>query len=75
MNESYVTLSIKNSVGYIEFFHPNRNSMPSDILIKLKETIEEAGNNKSINVIVMQSGGDRTFKYFSNTASKPINIR
>ncbi|CAH8285330.1 methylglutaconyl-CoA hydratase [Mariniflexile fucanivorans] len=61
MNESYVTLSIKNSVGYIEFFHPNRNSMPSDILIKLKETIEEAGNNKSINVIVMQSGGDRTF--------------
>lgn len=61
MTEPYVTLNIKNNVGYIEFFHPNRNSMPSDILIKLKETIEAAGNHKSINVIVLQSGGDRTF--------------
>lgn len=61
MTEPYVNLNIKNNVGYIEFFHPNRNSMPSDILIKLKETIEAAGNHKSINVIVLQSGGDRTF--------------
>jgi methylglutaconyl-CoA hydratase len=61
MTEPYVTLNIKNNVGYIEFFHPNRNSMPSDILIKLKEIIEEAGNNEIINVIVLQSGGDRTF--------------
>jgi methylglutaconyl-CoA hydratase len=61
MNESYVTLKIKNKVGYIEFFHPNRNSMPSDVLIKLKETLVEAGNNELINVIVLQSGGDRTF--------------
>jgi len=61
MIEPYVTLQIKNNVGYIEFFHPNRNSMPSDILIKLKETIEDAGNNDAINIIVLQSGGDRTF--------------
>lgn len=61
MTEQYVTLNIKNNVGFIEFFHPNRNSMPSDVLIKLKNTIEEAGNNESINVIVLQSGGDRTF--------------
>lgn len=61
MTEPYVTLSIKNNIGYIEFFHPNRNSMPSDILIKLKKTIEEAATNETINVIVLQSGGDRTF--------------
>ncbi|MEN3325095.1 enoyl-CoA hydratase/isomerase family protein [Mariniflexile soesokkakense] len=61
MTEPYVTLNIKNSVGYIEFFHPNRNSMPSVILTKLKATIEEAGSNTAINVIVLQSGGDRTF--------------
>ena len=61
MTEPYVTLRIKNNVGYIEFFHPNRNSMASDILIKLKATIEEAGSNNAINVIVLQSGGDRTF--------------
>lgn len=61
MNTPYVTLDIKNNVGYIEFFHPNRNSMPSDILFKLKETIEAAGTNDAINVIVLKSGGDRTF--------------
>lgn len=61
MIEPYVTLNIKNRVGYIEFYHPNRNSMPSDILLKLKETIEEAGGNDSVNVIVLKSGGDRTF--------------
>ena len=61
MIESYVTLSIKNNVGYLEFFHPNKNSIPSDILTKLKETIEYAGSNDAIHVIVLQSGGDRTF--------------
>ncbi|WP_372753571.1 enoyl-CoA hydratase/isomerase family protein [Mariniflexile sp.] len=61
MNEAYVTLNIKNGVGYIEFFHPNRNSMPSDILLKLKEAIEEAGLDDAVNVIVLKSGGDRTF--------------
>ncbi|WP_308993820.1 enoyl-CoA hydratase/isomerase family protein [Mariniflexile litorale] len=61
MTEPYVILNIKNSVGYIEFFHPNRNSMPSDILTKLKDTIEEAASHDAINIIVLQSGGDRTF--------------
>lgn len=59
--ESYVKLLIENTVGYIEFFHPNRNSMPSDILSKLETTIVEAGKNDAINVIVLKSGGDRTF--------------
>ena len=59
--ESYVTLSIENNVGYVEFFHPNRNSMPSDVLAKLEQTIVEAGANTTIKVIVLKSGGDRTF--------------
>lgn len=57
----YVTLQIKNEVGYIEFFHPNRNAMPSDILSQLEKTITEAGHNDDVNVIVLKSGGDRTF--------------
>ena len=61
MIEPYVTINIKNSVGYIEFYHPNKNSMPSDILNKLKEAIDDAGKNEAINVIVLKSGGDRTF--------------
>ncbi|MDO5968417.1 enoyl-CoA hydratase/isomerase family protein [Flavivirga aquimarina] len=61
MLESYVKLTINNEIGYIEFFHPNRNSMPSDVLLELTQTIQEAGNNNAVKVIVLKSGGNRTF--------------
>ncbi len=59
--EAYVSLTVNNNVGYVEFFHPNRNSMPSDILSKLEQIIKEAGQNENVKVIVLKSGGDRTF--------------
>ena len=59
--EPYVTLSIENEVGYVEFFHPNRNAMPSPVLSDLARTIEDAGGNDNVKVIVLKSGGDRTF--------------
>lgn len=59
--EPYVTLSVENEVGYIEFFHPNKNAMPSNILALLAKTIEDTGNNNDVKVIVLKSGGDRTF--------------
>ncbi len=59
--EPYVTLSIEHNVGYIEFFHPSRNAMPSNVLSKLEETIKDAGTHNDVKVIVLKSGGDRTF--------------
>lgn len=59
--EAYVKLNIENQVGYIEFFHPEHNSLPGDLLSKLVETIDNAGNNDDIKVIVLKSGGERTF--------------
>ena len=59
--EPYVTLTIENSIGYIEFFHPDHNAMPGDNLKKLEETIVIAGNDDNIKVIVLKSGGNRTF--------------
>ena len=35
--------------------------MPGDVLAKLANTITEAGQNDAIKVIVLKSGGDRTF--------------
>jgi methylglutaconyl-CoA hydratase len=35
--------------------------MPSDILALLEQTIIDAGKNEAIKVIVLKSGGDRTF--------------
>lgn len=61
MSEAYVKQEIKNSIATIEFFHPEHNSLPSDILAKLASTITEVGNNNEVKVIILKSGGDRTF--------------
>ena len=59
--DAYVKQTIENQVGYIEFFHPEHNSLPSDLLSKLVQTIDDIGKNDDIKVIVLKSGGDRTF--------------
>ena len=61
MSTPYVKLDIQNEVGYIEFFHPAHNSLPGDILAKLAQTITDAGTNDAIKVVVLKSGGERTF--------------
>ena len=61
MQEPYVKLNIENGVGYVEFFHPEHNSLPGNVLADLAQTITEAGENEAIKVIVLKSGGDRTF--------------
>ncbi|MCF6294841.1 MAG: enoyl-CoA hydratase/isomerase family protein [Flavobacteriaceae bacterium] len=61
MKQPYIKLDIKNQVGTIEFFHPAHNSLPANLLAKLVQTITDAGNNNDIKVIVLKSGGDRTF--------------
>ena len=59
--EPYVKTKNKNGVGCIEFFHPAHNSLPSNLLSELARQITAAGEDDSIKVIVLQSGGDRTF--------------
>ena len=61
MSKPYVKQTIVNNISYIEFYHPSHNSLPGDILQKLENLIKNAGDNKDIKVIVLQSGGDRTF--------------
>ena len=57
----YVKLDVENGIGTIEFFHPQSNSLPGDILQKLVDTITEAGNNDDVLVVILKSGGDRVF--------------
>jgi len=59
--EPYVKQTNKNSVGYIEFFHPAHNSLPGNLLSELARSITNAGEDDSIKVIVLKSGGERTF--------------
>lgn len=61
MTKAYVTEHVERRISTIEFFHPAHNSLPEDILAKLVKTITEAGQNKEVRVIILKSGGDRTF--------------
>lgn len=61
MTEPYVKQATENAIATIEFFHPAHNSLPGDLLAKLAKTITEAGNNDEVKVIILKSGGDRTF--------------
>lgn len=59
--EPYVKYNTKNDIGFIEFFHPAHNSLPGHLLAELARTITIAGEDENVKVIVLQSGGDRTF--------------
>jgi methylglutaconyl-CoA hydratase len=61
MTEAYVSLHVEDAVATVEFFHPDQNSLPGEILSKLAQTISEAGNRTDVAVIILRSGGDRTF--------------
>ncbi|MCH9660983.1 MAG: enoyl-CoA hydratase/isomerase family protein, partial [Bacteroidetes bacterium] len=61
MTAPYVKEDINNGISTIEFFHPAHNSLPGDILAKLAHTISTAGENDTVKVIILKSGGDRTF--------------
>jgi methylglutaconyl-CoA hydratase len=58
----YVNLTVaENGVAVVTFYHPAQNSLPSALLSKLADTIDQAGNDSKTRVIVLKSGGDRTF--------------
>ncbi len=60
--DAYVKQEIlKPGLAQITFFHPKHNSLPSDILKQLADTISAAGTDDEIQVILLKSGGDRTF--------------
>jgi methylglutaconyl-CoA hydratase len=48
-------------VATIAFSHPAQNSLPGHQLARLAAAIEEAGKDPAVKVVVLQSGGDRTF--------------
>lgn len=61
MSEAYVKHSLSEGIATIEFFHPEQNSLPGAILTKLAETITRVGDSPDVKVIILKSGGDRTF--------------
>jgi methylglutaconyl-CoA hydratase len=59
---AYVTTQGQASgVFQITFFHEAQNSLPSEILSQLALAIQDAGKHPACKIILVQSGGDRTF--------------
>lgn len=50
-----------NGIATVSFYHPAQNSLPSALLEQLASKIEQAGDNPQTRVIILKSGGDRTF--------------
>ena len=57
----YVNLNVKKSIGSIEFYHPQSNSLPGKILKELADTIISVAQRDDILVIILKSGGERAF--------------
>ncbi len=60
-DQAFVKTTIQNHIATITFFHPQSNSLPGVILRKLANEIETAGADKNVNVIVLQSEGEKAF--------------
>ena len=58
----YVTADLSpEGIATITFFHPAQNSMPGHLLQLLADTIEQTGQNPNTKLIILKSGGERTF--------------
>ena len=61
MEQPYVKQHTHDGIATIEFFHPAHNSLPGSLLASLVEAINHAGENEEAKVVILKSGGDRTF--------------
>ena len=52
---------VAEGISVITFFHPAHNSLPGDLLVRLAGAITTAGEDPDVRVIILKSGGDRTF--------------
>jgi len=51
----------ENGIATITFSHPSHNSLPGRLLKKLVDSIDSAGADEAVRVVILKSGGDRTF--------------
>lgn len=61
MNEGSVLTSIRDKIATITFSHPASNSLPSKLLNRLIENIERTGSDDTVQIIILQSEGNKAF--------------
>ena len=61
MTEAYVKSHNEHGINTIEFYHPQSNSLPGKLLEELAREIHFAGTHDDTKVIILRSGGEKTF--------------
>ncbi len=61
MQSSYVKYTVADAIGVIEFYTSQHNSLPASILEQLANTFHTAASDDLCKVIILKSGGERTF--------------
>ena len=61
MNKGTINTSVRDNIATLTFFHPSGNSLPSNLLKKLIQSINQLGVDNNIHVIILQSEGDKAF--------------
>ncbi len=57
----YVHTELNHGIATIEFFHPQSNSLPAKILADLASSINKAGQDERVKVIILKSSGNGVF--------------
>jgi methylglutaconyl-CoA hydratase len=61
MEQPYVHSTLENGIYIIEFYHPQSNSLPGELLNKLADEITKGGTTDQAKCILLKSAGDRAF--------------
>ncbi|NCI45115.1 enoyl-CoA hydratase/isomerase family protein [Sediminibacterium soli] len=61
IKQGHVKVEREHGIATIEFFHPQGNSLPGQLLRALAKHIHSEGLNKENKVIVLRSGGEKIF--------------
>lgn len=61
MNGAYVKSEFHKGITTIEFYHPQSNSLPGQLLEQLAQAIHGAGNDVHTKLIILRSGGEKSF--------------
>ena len=56
-----VSVTVADGIGTVRFYHPKGNSLPGMLLRKLAESVEGAGRDPAVRVIVLRSDGSGPF--------------
>ncbi len=61
LSKGHIGISVEEGVGTLSFFHPAQNALPGELLADLCSAIERLGKDETVQVVLLKSGGERTF--------------